>query len=104
MFKRSICAIVSAIILSLSYSARSQVGTGSLNGRVTDPKGDVLTGAQVIVVNTAQGVSRSTVTNGNGLYVLSDLPAGAYDLTISQNGFACTRCAVLLLPRDEAPP
>ena len=88
MFKRSICAVVSGVILSLTYSAISQVPTGTLNGRVTDPKGGVLTGAQVIVVNPAQGISRSTVTNGNGLYVLSDLPAGSYELTIAENGFA----------------
>jgi hypothetical protein len=88
MFKRNIFVVVCGVFWSLSYPAIAQVPTGNLNGRVTDPKGAVLTGAQVTVVNTAQGISRSTVTNGNGLYVLSDLPAGAYELTIAENGFA----------------
>ena len=87
MSKRSICVVLSAVILSLSHSATCQVPTGNLNGRVTDPKGGVLTGAQVTAANTSQGISRQTVTNSDGLYVLSDLPAGTYDLTIAQNGF-----------------
>ena len=63
-------------------SAHAQVPSGSLDGRVTDPKDAVLVGARVTLVSIAQGVSRVTASNGSGLYVVPDLPAGAYDLKI----------------------
>jgi hypothetical protein len=61
---------------------------GSIGGIVTDPKDAVVAGARVVALSAAQGVSRDTVTNGSGLYLLSDLPAGSYDLRIEQAGFA----------------
>jgi Carboxypeptidase regulatory-like domain len=81
--------IVLAIVVAMAVSVvRAQVPTGSLDGRVTDPKDAVLVGAQVTVISIAQGVSRVTVSNGSGLYVVPDLPAGAYDLKIEARGFA----------------
>lgn len=80
--------LVSAFTAALSVVAYSQVPTGSLNGRVTDPKDAVLVGAHVTAVNDAQGISRDSITNGSGLYVLADLPTGSYDLKIECAGFA----------------
>ncbi len=85
---RSRRIFLSAIIAVAASLAQAQVPTGSLNGRVTDPKDAVLVGAQVTATNLAQGVSRATVTNASGLYDLPDLPAGAYELAIHSNGFA----------------
>jgi hypothetical protein len=69
-------------------TCRAQVPVGSLNGIVTDPKDAVVVGAHVTAIDTAQGVSRTTVTNGAGLYSLSDLPAGSWTLRVEQPGFA----------------
>ncbi len=80
---------VLAAIVALAVSGLfAQVPAGSLNGRVADAKDAVLVGAQVTAVSTAQGVRRGMVTNGSGLYVLPDLPAGQYDLKIEAAGFA----------------
>ena len=76
------------VVLLFAGVAVAQVPEGTLNGRVTDQKDAVLVGAQVSVVSTAQGVSRTTVTNGSGLYVVPKLPAGEYDVRIEQKGFA----------------
>ena len=80
--------VVPAFAFLFAAMAQAQVPTGSLNGRVTDPKDAVIVGAHVTVVNAAQGISRSTVTNSSGLYDLPDLPAGGYALKIEQSGFA----------------
>lgn len=80
-----------AILLAASGGAcvlRAQVPVGTISGIVTDPKDAVVTGAHVTAVSASQGVSRTTDTNGSGIYVLSDLPAGAYDLRIEHAGFA----------------
>ena len=79
---------LSVLLATLMLPAISQVPTGSLNGRVTDPKGAVVAGAQVTATSVAQGVARSTVTNGDGLYLLSNLSTGTYELRITQQGFA----------------
>ena len=77
----AVCAFTAGLAIS-------QVPSGSLNGRVTDPKGAVIAGAQVTAVSREQGAKHSTVTNASGLYDLMDLPVGAYDLTIDARGFA----------------
>lgn len=82
-----LCALLSVIALATCLS-RAQVPVGSIGGIVTDPKDAVVAGARVVALSAAQGVSRDTVTNGSGLYLLSDLPAGSYDLRIEQAGFA----------------
>ncbi|MGB9078271.1 MAG: TonB-dependent receptor [Terracidiphilus sp.] len=80
-----------AILVAASGGAcvlRAQIPVGTLSGIVTDPKDAVVTGAHVTAVSASQGASRTTDTNGSGIYVLSDLPAGAYDLRIEHAGFA----------------
>jgi hypothetical protein len=78
-------------VLALAASVvHAQVPDGSLNGLVTDPKDAVIVGAHVVAVSMTQGISRATITNGSGLYVLPNLPAGTYDLKIEQSGFAAS--------------
>ena len=42
------------------------------------PSGSVMAGAKVTAKNNDTGVSRETVTGGDGGYVLAELPAGRY--------------------------
>jgi hypothetical protein len=63
---------------------------GSLNGIVRDPKDAVVVGARVAASNTAQGMTRATVTNSSGLYSIADLPAGVWNIRIEQPGFAAS--------------
>lgn len=78
---------VSVVLLMLSAAAagllHAQVPTGSISGLVTDPKDAVVAGAQVVATSIMQGFVRNTLSNGSGLYVLPDLPAGEYTLRIS---------------------
>jgi hypothetical protein len=79
--------ILPALVSALTLLSHAQVPTGSVNGRVTDAKNAVLTGAQVAAVSAAQGSEYNTVTNGSGLYVLPNLPAGTFDLKFTASGF-----------------
>ena len=81
------CAALSACTFFAGLAC-AQVPNGSLNGRVTDAKDAVVVGARVTAVNKAQGAQHTTVTNPSGLYVLPNLPVGAYDLRIESSGFA----------------
>jgi carboxypeptidase family protein len=73
--------------LFLTSSARAQLATAELNGRVTDSSGGVLPGATVTATQTATGLVRTDVTDANGNYLLSNLPIGPYKLEISLQGF-----------------
>jgi len=81
-----ILALVSLVVFALP-SAFGQSQFGSLNGTVTDPSGAATSGANVVVKNMASGESRKTVTNQNGFFSMSTLPAGTYQVTVDMTGF-----------------
>jgi hypothetical protein len=65
----------------------AQTSTTSLRGTVSDPKGAVVAGAEVTIVNTAAGISRSTKTDEQGFYQFLEVPPATYTLTIKAAGF-----------------
>jgi hypothetical protein len=60
---------------------------GSLTGTVTDPAGAVVPGANVEIKNNANGATRTTTTNDNGIFQLSELDPGSYTVTVQTSGF-----------------
>src|SRR5262245_40346560 len=67
--------------------AFAQSSTGSMSGTVTDQNNAVVVGAKVVGKNTLTGFMRSAVTNSSGLYRLSDIPSGPYEITIEAASF-----------------
>ncbi len=61
--------------------------TGQIVGVVTDPSGALVVGAKVAVTSNA-GVRRENTTGSNGRYTFPLLDPGAYQLEVSQSGFA----------------
>ena len=76
-----------SIVLGCVGPAFSQSLTGSISGTVTDQNNAVVLGATVFGKNTATGFVRSAVTNSSGLYRLTDIPPGPYEITIAAAGF-----------------
>src|SRR6267142_5122650 len=76
-----------SIVLGCVGPAFSQSSTGSISGTVTDQNNAVVPGAKVFVKNTATGFVRSAVTNSSGLYRLTDIPSGPYEITIEAASF-----------------
>ncbi len=79
-------SILVAILLAAGLSA-AQSYRGSIRGNVSDPSGGLIVGAKVNARNTATGLTRQTETGPDGGYVLSELPAGEYELTVTAQGF-----------------
>ena len=76
-----------SIVLGCVGPAFSQSSTGSISGTVADQNNAVVPGAAVFAKNTETGFVRSAVTNSSGLYRLTDIPPGTYEITIAAAGF-----------------
>jgi hypothetical protein len=59
----------------------------TINGTVADPSGAVVQGAKVTATNTETNSVRSTRTGSGGVYSLTELPPGPYNVAIEKTGF-----------------
>jgi hypothetical protein len=81
-------ALFAASLLALHTLAFAQSATSSLRGTITDAKGLVVSGANVTLSNAATGFSRTTKSDGQGVYQFLELPPASYVLTVDASGFA----------------
>jgi len=68
--------------------------TGTVTGTVTDQTGAVVAGAKVEISN-AKGFKQSITTNDQGIYTVSGLAPGTYDVSISAPNFKAFQTAGL---------
>lgn len=75
------------VILVMSGCLSAQSPNGIINGLVLDPTGSAIAGAEIRIANDATGVQYTGKTNGEGIYVVTNLPPGPYRLQVSKIGF-----------------
>jgi outer membrane receptor protein involved in Fe transport len=80
------CLLVACFLLIPAFLI-AQTFRGTILGTVTDPSGNVISGATVKVHNTATGLERTVTTTADGTYTIPELPIGTYTVTINQTGF-----------------
>jgi len=92
---RVVPVLVFLVVTSLSLSVNflmpagvTQSATTSIRGEISDAKGLVVSGATVTLSNAATGFSRTTKTDGQGVYQFLEIPPAAYVLTVEAAGFA----------------
>ncbi|HXK05366.1 MAG TPA: TonB-dependent receptor [Verrucomicrobiae bacterium] len=76
------------LFLTAATATYGQVLYGSLTGNITDATGAAVPKVKVEAFNIATGVSKSTVSDDRGIYLLSDLQPGTYRVTVSAPSFA----------------
>ena len=74
--------------LSAAPVAQETINYASVSGRVTDPSGAVVAGAQVTARHTETNVTATAATDGAGRFRFPYLKVGPYDITVRQSGFA----------------
>src|SRR5438045_2841190 len=74
-----------------SVAAFAQVDTATITGNVADPSGASVVNAAIRATNQAKGLNYQTVSGDTGVYVLTALPVGTYDLEASGSGFQTIR-------------
>jgi hypothetical protein len=73
---------VFALLPACFAQQRAQV-----SGAIADATGAILAGAQVSVVNEANGIRRTTRSNQEGGYFVGSLQPGSYKITVRRDGF-----------------
>jgi hypothetical protein len=76
-----------AVLLAWPGVVQAQRFTGELSGTAVDESGAVFPGADVALINDASGAARRTVTNSDGFFAFSAVPAATYTVTITLQGF-----------------
>jgi hypothetical protein len=92
------CGLALALHLFTGAPSLGQetINTASVSGRVTDPQGAVVPGAQVTARETETNVTRETVTDQEGRFRFAYLKVGRYEITVRLQGFADTTRALTL--------
>ena len=81
------CCSRGILILLLTASAAWAQATAQMSGTVRDASGAVLPGVTVTVTQVDTSVTRTTVTDEAGAYVLPNLPTGPYKFEAMLQGF-----------------
>src|SRR5215213_9253507 len=80
--------ICAALLFLVPTGAVAQTVTGTLQGTVSDSRGAVVPGADVVVRNMETGQERNLKTGGEGTFLAAFLPLGRYTVTASGPGFS----------------
>ncbi|MBK5258982.1 MAG: carboxypeptidase regulatory-like domain-containing protein [Thermoanaerobaculia bacterium] len=84
-------ALIVISMLLIATIAVAQTSTGQLSGLVAEDSGAALPGVTITAKNRDTGVTRTTVSNSEGQYVLPLLPSGTYDIVAELSGFQAIR-------------
>jgi Ca-activated chloride channel homolog len=98
MRRYAVTAIVLSVIGIWLSGALAQVGTGTLRGVVRAPDGSALAGADVRVKAVETAGERRSVTNEQGEFTVTGLPAGRYTVSASRSGFQTKLMSVEVAP------
>ncbi len=80
----------------------AQVG-GRITGTVKDPTGAFVSGASVVVTNSATGAKQETKTDDQGVFAFPAIPVGQYNVEISAEGFTPYRRTGVMIDVNSAP-
>src|SRR5262245_42493833 len=76
------------VVAFSAFTALAQIGSqGQISGFVHDASGAAVSGATVVVTDTGNKKQRTAVTNSDGYYVVANIPAAVYEISVEQTGF-----------------
>ena len=93
MMSKTVKNFTKIMVLSIALMVLSvltivaQTTTASVTGRVVDGQGNIVAGATVTATDKGTGQTRTVVTNSDGEYTLTGLPAGTYSMTVEAQSF-----------------
>jgi hypothetical protein len=88
--------LVVAVLIGLGFAScrdafAQGIITGGITGTVVDPTGAVIPGAAIVATNESTGTALQAKSDGDGSFLISDVPLGSYTVTIDASGFGLGR-------------
>jgi hypothetical protein len=90
------------LLLAIVAPAHAQTPSGEISGTVIDASGLPVPGVTITLTNVATNVARVVTTNESGLYVISAIPPGTYDLKGELTGFRTVERKAILVQVGSA--
>jgi len=85
--RTSLAVMVSLTFVLFTSISLAQTETGQITGRVTDPNGAVVAGANISVKSVDTGREVTATSGDDGTYSVAALQPGLYDLTVNSGSF-----------------
>jgi hypothetical protein len=85
--KISLRALGILVCLTLVLCSAHAQFRASIQGVITDPQGELVSGATVTLTNHETGQTLTTTTNESGIYNFGGLPPSQYTLAVEKTGF-----------------
>ena len=79
--------IMASVVLCSGPPAFGQAVTGTLTGYVTDPSGAAIPNASVTATETHTNVATKRSADSAGLYLITNILPGDYNLSVEAQGF-----------------
>ncbi len=100
--RKLLCLLgVLVIVCAAPMLLCAQTTYATITGTVTDANGAILPGVRISARNVETNISSETVSNGEGVYTITQLREGTYALSAQANGFReFIAQDVLLVARD----
>ncbi len=101
MFSRKAVSLALALIILATPLALAYAAGGMISGTVTDPKGAVIVGATVTVVDPVTTQTFTSITDKQGRFKVEGLVSGSYVITITAKGFSDARRENILVEDNK---
>lgn len=89
LFKLSVISLF-MLVFTGAIGIYGQSDRGTIRGTVSDPSEAVISGAKVVATSLERGDTREVTTNESGIFVIPELKAGLYQLSVEASGFKRT--------------
>src|SRR4051794_11748753 len=87
MAQRAMRVTLCLALLTMPALLLGQGERATITGTVTDASKSTIPDANVVLRNVATNVTTRTTTNSQGLYFITSIPPGTYELTVEKSGF-----------------
>ena len=86
--RKSVISFFAVVFLFAASPLRAQTNYATMNGTILDAQQSVLAGASVKLVSVSTRGERKATSSDQGLFQITGLLPGEYDLTVEATGFA----------------
>ena len=90
-FLKVVAGLTLAVLSGAIAASAQGIITGSITGDVVDQTGAAIPNASVTATSESTGATLKALANGQGSFIISDVPLGSYAVVVSATGFGPSR-------------